>query len=170
MAAAEKDAPTQTIAADDTMGGGLSAVAIRRPIFTMMIMLGLIVLGIFSYRRLSIDQFPSVDIPIVVVQTTYPGASAETIEREVTERMEQAFNPVEGVDRITSQSLESPYRARTMIGFLSGHASCSGETSYITAKVRLRTVRCSTIGLAVASRGSRVTVAPASSRQRSVSR
>ena len=106
MAAAEKDAPTQTVAADDTMGGGLSAVAIRRPIFTMMIMLGLIVLGIFSYRRLSIDQFPSVDIPIVVVQTTYPGASAETIEREVTERMEQAFNPVEGVDRITSQSLE----------------------------------------------------------------
>jgi HAE1 family hydrophobic/amphiphilic exporter-1 len=87
-------------------GGGLSAVAIRRPIFTAMMMLGLIVLGLFSYRRLSIDQFPSVDIPVVVVQTTYPGASAETIEREVTERMEQAFNPVEGVKRITSQSLE----------------------------------------------------------------
>ena len=46
------------------------------------------------------------DIPVVTVQTSYPGASAETIEREVTERMEQAFNPVEGVDRITSQSLE----------------------------------------------------------------
>jgi HAE1 family hydrophobic/amphiphilic exporter-1 len=90
----------------ENAGGGLSAVAIRRPIFTMMVMLGLIVLGIFSYRRLSIDQFPSVDIPVVTVQTTYPGASAETIEREVTERMEQAFNPIEGVDRITSQSLE----------------------------------------------------------------
>jgi HAE1 family hydrophobic/amphiphilic exporter-1 len=90
----------------EVTGSGLSGVAIRRPVFTMMLMLGLIVLGIFSYRRLSIDQFPSVDIPVVVVQTTYPGASAETIEREVTERMEQAFNPVEGVDRITSQSLE----------------------------------------------------------------
>ncbi len=90
----------------ETAGGGLSGVAIRRPIFTMMIMVGLIVLGVFSYRRLSIDQFPSVDIPVVVVQTTYSGASAETIEREVTERMEQAFNPIEGVDRITSQSLE----------------------------------------------------------------
>ncbi|MES2523963.1 MAG: efflux RND transporter permease subunit [Gemmatimonadota bacterium] len=86
--------------------GGLSGLAIRRPVFTAMVMLGLIVLGLFSYRRLSIDQFPSVDIPVVVVQTTYPGASAETIEREVTERMEQAFNPIEGVDRITSQSLE----------------------------------------------------------------
>ena len=87
-------------------GSGLSGVAIRRPVFTAMVMLGLIVLGLFSYRRLSIDQFPSVDIPVVAVQTTYPGASAETIEREVTERMEQAFNPIEGVDRITSQSLE----------------------------------------------------------------
>ncbi|HEX5829711.1 MAG TPA: efflux RND transporter permease subunit, partial [Gemmatimonadaceae bacterium] len=89
-----------------TQGTGLSGVAIRRPIFTLMMMLGLIVLGIFSYRGLSIDQFPEVDIPVVTVQTTYPGASAETIEREVTERMEQAFNPVEGVDRITSNSLE----------------------------------------------------------------
>jgi HAE1 family hydrophobic/amphiphilic exporter-1 len=88
------------------VGGGLSGVAIRRPIFTLMIMVGLIVLGIFSYRKLSIDQYPSVDIPVVTVQTTYPGASAETIEREVTERMEQAFNPIEGVDRITSVSLE----------------------------------------------------------------
>ncbi len=90
----------------EKQGSGLSGVAIRRPIFTTMLMLGLVVLGIFSFRKLSIDQFPDVDIPVVSVQTTYPGASAETIEREVTERMEQAFNPIEGVDRITSISLE----------------------------------------------------------------
>ena len=86
--------------------GGLSGLAIRRPVFTTMVMLGLIVLGIFGYRRLAIDQFPDVDIPVVTVQTVYPGASAEVIEREVTRRMEEAFNPVEGVDRITSVSLE----------------------------------------------------------------
>ena len=86
--------------------GGLSGLAIRRPVFTTMVMLGLVVLGFFSYRRLPIDQFPNVDIPVVTVQTVYPGASAETIEREVTRRMEEAFNPVEGVDRITSISLE----------------------------------------------------------------
>lgn len=90
----------------EVRGSGISGVSIRRPVFTAMMMVGLIVLGLFSYRRLSIDQYPSVDIPVVTVQTTYPGASAETIEREVTERMEQAFNPIEGVDRITSQSLE----------------------------------------------------------------
>lgn len=87
-------------------GGGLSGLAIRRPVFTTMIMLGLVVLGIFGYRGLAIDQFPDVDIPVVTVQTVYPGASAESIEREVSRRMEEAFNPVEGVDRITSVSLE----------------------------------------------------------------
>ncbi len=87
-------------------GGGLSGLAIRRPVFTTMIMIGLVVLGIFGYRGLAIDQFPDVDIPVVTVQTVYPGASAETIEREVSRRMEEAFNPVEGVDRITSVSLE----------------------------------------------------------------
>ena len=87
-------------------GGGLSALAIRRPVFTTMLMLGLMVLGIFGYRRLPIDQFPEVDIPVVTVQTVYPGASPETIEREVSKRLEEAFNPVEGVDRINSISLE----------------------------------------------------------------
>ncbi len=87
-------------------GGGLSGVAIRRPIFTTMVMVGLVVLGMFSYRRLAIDQFPAVDLPIVTVQTVYPGASAEGVEREVTRRMEEAFNPVQGVRNITSVSLE----------------------------------------------------------------
>src|SRR5690606_22597586 len=90
----------------DRAGTGLSGVALRRPVFTTMMMLGLLVLGLFSFRRLAIDQFPSVDIPVIAVQTIYPGASPETVEREVTERLEETFNPVEGVDRITSTSLE----------------------------------------------------------------
>src|SRR5688500_235866 len=71
-----------------------------------MLMSLLLVLGIFSFRRLPIDQFPDVDIPVITVQTIYPGASAEVIEREVSRRMEESFNPAEGVDRITSISLE----------------------------------------------------------------
>ncbi|HSA54391.1 MAG TPA: efflux RND transporter permease subunit [Gemmatimonadaceae bacterium] len=85
---------------------GLSGVAIRRPVFTAMLMTGLVVLGWFSYQRLAIDQFPEIDLPIVTVQTTYPGASAEAVEREVTRRMEEAFNPVQGVRNINSISLE----------------------------------------------------------------
>ena len=90
----------------DNQNGGLSALAIRRPVFTAMIMTGLVVLGLFSFGRLPIDQFPDVDIPVVTVQTVYPGASPESIEREVTRRLEEAFNPVQGVDRVTSITLE----------------------------------------------------------------
>jgi HAE1 family hydrophobic/amphiphilic exporter-1 len=86
--------------------GGLSGLAIRRPVFTTMLMLGLVVLGLFSFQRLAIDLFPNVDIPVATVQTVYPGASPETIEREVTRRLEEVFNPVQGVDRITSITLE----------------------------------------------------------------
>ena len=102
--AREAEAREQALKAEG--GGGLSAVAIRRPVFTTMVMLGLVVLGMFSFRRLAIDQFPEIDIPVVVVQTIWPGASPETVEREVTRRLEEAFNPVQGVDRITSVSLE----------------------------------------------------------------
>ncbi len=87
-------------------GGGLSGLAISRPVFTTMLMVLLVVLGLFSFRRLPVDQFPEVDIPFITVQTIYPGASAEVIEREVTRRMEEAFNPVEGVRRIMSVTLE----------------------------------------------------------------
>ncbi|GJG89510.1 hypothetical protein tb265_46910 [Gemmatimonadetes bacterium T265] len=86
--------------------GGLPALAIRRPVFTAMVMLGLVVLGLFGYSKLPIDQFPNVDIPVVTVQTTYTGASPETMERDVSKRMEEAFNPIQGVDKITSTSLE----------------------------------------------------------------
>ncbi len=105
--AAEVPDPAADAAAEDpSRFSGLSGVAIRRPVFTSMIMLGLVVLGLFALRGLPIDQYPDVEIPVVTVTTVYPGASPETIEREVSERLEQAFNPVQGVDGITSVSLE----------------------------------------------------------------
>jgi HAE1 family hydrophobic/amphiphilic exporter-1 len=94
------------VSAAEQSGGGVSGLAIRRPTFTAMMMIALVVLGLFGFNRLAIDEFPNVDIPVVTVQTTYVGASPETMERDVTRRLEEAFNPVEGVDTITSVSLE----------------------------------------------------------------
>jgi HAE1 family hydrophobic/amphiphilic exporter-1 len=74
---------------EENAGSGLSGLAIRRPIFTTMMMLGLVVLGLFSFRTLAVDLFPDVDFPIAMVQTVYPGASPETIEREVSKRLEE---------------------------------------------------------------------------------
>jgi hydrophobic/amphiphilic exporter-1 (mainly G- bacteria), HAE1 family len=84
----------------------LSRIAIRQPVFTTMLMLGLLVLGFFGFQRLSIDEFPDVSIPIIAVQTTYAGASPEAVEREVTRPIEEALSPVAGVTNVRSTSME----------------------------------------------------------------
>jgi len=84
----------------------LGSVSIRNPVFTTMVMLAFVVLGLFSFRRLNIDEMPDVEFPVILVQTVYPGASPEGVEREVTRPIEEAVNPVQHVDRITSYSLE----------------------------------------------------------------
>jgi hydrophobic/amphiphilic exporter-1 (mainly G- bacteria), HAE1 family len=85
----------------------LSDLSIKRPIFASVMMLALVILGIFSYRRLAIDMFPDVEMPILSVVTKYPGASPETVEREVSKRIEEAVNPISGVKHVTSTSRES---------------------------------------------------------------
>ena len=84
----------------------LSNLSIQRPVFATMMMLALAVLGIASYRQLNVDQFPDVDIPVVTVTTVYPGASPETVEREVTKKIEETVNTVAGVRHIESTSQE----------------------------------------------------------------
>jgi HAE1 family hydrophobic/amphiphilic exporter-1 len=84
----------------------LSDLSIRRPVFATMMMLALVVLGLFSYRRLNIDQFPDVEFPVLVIQTRYTGASPESVEREVTKKIEEQVNTVEGVKDIQSTSTE----------------------------------------------------------------
>ncbi len=84
----------------------LSDLSIKQPVFATMMMLALVTLGIFSYRELSIDLFPNVDFPVVTVQTIYPGVAPETVETEVTKRVEEAVNPIEGVKTITSITTE----------------------------------------------------------------
>ncbi|MDF1545401.1 MAG: efflux RND transporter permease subunit [bacterium] len=84
----------------------ISEVSVSRPIFATMMISALLVLGLFSYSELSIDMYPDIDMPIAVVQTVYPGASAETVETEVTIDIEDACNQVAGIRHITSTSTE----------------------------------------------------------------
>ena len=81
-------------------------VSLRNPVFATMVMLAIVVLGIFSYQRLQIDQFPSVDFPVVVVYTAYPGASPEIVETDVSKKIEEALNTVSGINTITSRSYQ----------------------------------------------------------------
>jgi hydrophobic/amphiphilic exporter-1 (mainly G- bacteria), HAE1 family len=81
-------------------------VSIANPVMAVMVMLAFVVLGLFSYQRLAIDQFPNIDIPTVVVQIDYPGASPEIVEAEVTKKVEEAVNTVAGISALYSRSYE----------------------------------------------------------------
>ncbi|TAG24544.1 MAG: efflux RND transporter permease subunit [Burkholderiales bacterium] len=81
-------------------------VSLQNPVFATMMMLALMVLGIFSYQRLKVDQFPSIDFPVVIVVTDYPGAAPEIVESEVSKKIEEAVNSIAGINALTSRSYE----------------------------------------------------------------
>ncbi len=84
----------------------LSDVSIRRPIFTTMMMAGLVIFGIIGYLRLGVDEFPNVDYPYVGVYTVLRGASPEVIEADITEILEEEINTIQGIKNLTSSSSE----------------------------------------------------------------
>ena len=85
----------------------LSDLSIKRPVVAGVMMLVLVTLGVFSYFRLSVDLYPNVDTPVVTIVTKFPGASPETVERELSKRIEETANQIAGVKHITSDSRDS---------------------------------------------------------------
>ena len=81
-------------------------VSLKNPVFATMVMLAFVVLGLFSYQRLKIDQFPNIDFPVVVITTEYPGASPEIVESEVSKKIEEGVNSIAGISALTSRSYE----------------------------------------------------------------
>jgi HAE1 family hydrophobic/amphiphilic exporter-1 len=82
----------------------LVEVCIRQPIFSTMLILALVVVGAASYFRLGVDRFPSVDLPTVRVFTSLPGSSPEEVESQISQRLEDAINTVEGISQLWSIS------------------------------------------------------------------
>lgn len=85
----------------------LSDISIKRPVFTTMVMVGLMTLGLVAARSLGVDLFPDVSFPVVTVVTTYPGAGPEEIEQLVTKPIEEAVSSTNGVDKVRSYSRDS---------------------------------------------------------------
>ena len=84
----------------------LTRVSIANPVMATMLMFALVVMGVFSYLSVPIDQFPNVEIPVVVVNTEYPGAAPESVENDVTRKIEEAVNTINGINQISSRSFE----------------------------------------------------------------
>ncbi len=77
-------------------------VCIDRPIFASMLILALVVVGAAAHYQLGVDRFPSVDMPTVSIRTSLPGAAPEVMETEVTEKIEEVVNTVDGIDELRS--------------------------------------------------------------------
>jgi HAE1 family hydrophobic/amphiphilic exporter-1 len=85
----------------------LSDIAIRRPVFTMMMSVAILVLGFLSLGRLGTDLYPPVDFPFMTVQVIYPGASPADIERDVTRPLEDAVAGISGIDKLQGFARDS---------------------------------------------------------------
>src|SRR5438132_3941581 len=85
----------------------LPRISIQRPVLATMMSLALILFGVIGHSRLPVRELPDIDPPIVSVSTVYPGANAQVVETEVTERLEEAINNIEGIKTLRSESREA---------------------------------------------------------------
>src|SRR5258708_20997599 len=82
----------------------LPEICVKRPVLATVLSLIILLIGLISYTRLSVREYPRIDEPVVSVQTTYRGASAEVVESQVTKVLEDSLAGIEGVEVMTSQS------------------------------------------------------------------
>ena len=82
----------------------LSEISIKRPVLAIVMSLLVLLIGAVSYDRLTVREYPKIDVPVVTVETNYPGASASIIESQVTQVIEDSLSGIEGIDFISSIS------------------------------------------------------------------
>ncbi|WDR05519.1 efflux RND transporter permease subunit [Devosia rhodophyticola] len=82
----------------------LTKISVNNPVFATMVMVALMVFGIYSYLRLPIEQLPDIDLPVVAVVVSYPGASPEAVENDIVQPVEDAVNTINGIDSVQSTS------------------------------------------------------------------
>ena len=84
----------------------LSDLSIKRPVFITMVIMALVVLGGVSYAQMGVDLLPDITMPVVAVQTVYPGASPAEVETSVSMPIEESLGSLSGVDSVSSSSSE----------------------------------------------------------------
>lgn len=96
----------------------LSDISVKRPVFASVISLLLVVFGLVSFNRLPLREYPDIDPPVVTIETTYPGASANVVETRITQLIEERIAGVEGIQFIESTSEDG--RSLVTIEFTTG--------------------------------------------------
>ena len=88
----------------------LSDISVRRPVFATVLSLLLLAFGVLSFTELTVREYPDVTTPVVSVETSYPGASADIVETRITQRLEGDISGIEGVKGIRSSSSDGSSR------------------------------------------------------------
>ena len=107
----------------------LPQICIRRPVFATVLSLIIVLIGLISYDRLTVREYPAIDEPVVSVRTEYKGASPEVIESQVTKPLEDQLSGIEGVDVMTS-------RSRSEISYINVKFDISRDPDAAAAEVR----------------------------------
>jgi HAE1 family hydrophobic/amphiphilic exporter-1 len=114
----------------------LSDFSIKRPVATVVIIIALMALGLLALGKLRVNQIPDVEQPVLAVNITYPGASPETVEREIVNRIEKALQSISGVDEVRSTASESNARIVLMFKFDKNMIEAADEVRNAIGTVR----------------------------------
>ena len=114
----------------------LSDFSIKRPVTTVVIIIMLMGLGLLALKNLRVNQIPDVEQPVMVVNIPYPGASPETVEREIVNRVEKALNSISQVYQIRSTASESNASIVIIFNFKKNMVEASDEIRNAIASVR----------------------------------
>ncbi len=116
----------------------LPEICIRRPVFASVLSLVILLIGLISYQRLSVREYPRIDEPVVSVNTIYRGASAEVVESQVTKILEDSLSGIEGVELMTSQSRSERSQINVRFGLTRSPDSAAADVRDKVSRVRGR--------------------------------
>ena len=116
----------------------LSDFSIKRPIATLVIIIVLMALGLLALKKLRVNQIPDVEVPVLSVTIPYPGASPDTVEREVINRIEKSLQSISGVDQVRSTASEGSARINIFFKFNKNMIEASDEVRNAIATVRFK--------------------------------
>ncbi|MBL8521476.1 MAG: efflux RND transporter permease subunit [Betaproteobacteria bacterium] len=114
----------------------LSDFSIRRPVATVVIIIMLMALGLLALSKLRVNQIPDVDMPVMVVAIPYPGASPDTVEREIVNRIEKSLQSISQVYQLRATASESNAQFVIIFNFKKNMAEASEEIRNAIASVR----------------------------------
>src|SRR5438067_9735282 len=116
----------------------LSDFSIRRPLSAVVIILMLMALGVLALQKLRVNEIPDVDQPVLLVEIKYPGASPETVEREIINRIERALQGISGIYELRSTAKESNAQIVLVFNFNKNMIEAADEVRNAIAGVRYK--------------------------------